>query len=153
MSDLTGERVCTISASTSVKAPQAVQAFPVPRNRISECIDDLRKGSVTAVTTDAAILAGWKARFRTEFDHWDVGLDPNEAWGINVGDNPALQKLVDLTLYRSYADPKDNRWEEAYAANFQSEVSANKQTPIAVAEQPRVEKPDIRDLPWEDVLP
>ncbi len=152
MADLAGERVCSISSSTSVDAPKKENAVVVPRNRISQCIGDLRAGRVDAVTTDAAILAGYKAQSRDEFDHWDVGYPANETWGINVGDNPALQKLVDLTLYRSYTDPKDTRWEEAYDRNFQSEVNANKGAPIAVAEQPRVVRPDIREQPWEDVF-
>ncbi|WP_432417580.1 hypothetical protein [Actinoplanes solisilvae] len=153
IADLSGKRVCSIAASTSLEAPSNVRTIKVvPRNKISQCIDDLRAGRVDAVTTDAAILAGYKARFRNDFDHWDVGLDPIEAYGVNVGENPALQKLVNLTLYRSYVDPKDSRWEEAYDRNFQSEVEANDKAPIAVAEQPRVTRPDIREQPWEDVF-
>ncbi|WP_250006941.1 transporter substrate-binding domain-containing protein [Actinoplanes sp. M2I2] len=152
LKDLDGERVCSISASTSVIAPGAAGAIVIPRNRISQCIEDLRAGRVSAVTTDAAILAGFKSRSRNEFDHWDVGEPANETWGVNVGDNPALQRLVDLTLYRSYADPKDARWEEAYDRNFRSEMDANKGAPIAVGEQPRVVRPDIREQPWEDVF-
>ncbi len=150
--DLRGERVCSIAASTSTVAPGDNGAFVVPRNRISQCIEDLRAHRVDAVSTDAAILAGYKAKFRDDFDHWDVGREATEQWGVNVGDNPALQKLADLTLYRSYVDPKDSRWEEAYDRNFQSEVDANGATPIAVAEQPRAVRPDIREQPWEDVF-
>ncbi|MFD0521398.1 hypothetical protein [Paractinoplanes durhamensis] len=70
-----------------------------------------------------------------------------------MGENPALKKLVDLTLYRSLKDPKDDRWENAFQTNLQTEVENNGRTPIAVGLQPNVDKPDIRDLPWEDVLP
>nr|WP_296073720.1 transporter substrate-binding domain-containing protein [uncultured Actinoplanes sp.] len=150
--DLAGEHVCTISASTGLTAPISTGATVVPRNRISECVADLRAGNVQAIITDAAILAGWKNRSPEDFDHWDIGAEANEAWGINVGENPALQKLVNLTLYRSYADPKDTRWERAYERNFQSETANNGRTPIAIAEQPRVTRPDVRQLPWEDVL-
>jgi glutamate transport system substrate-binding protein len=152
MADLTGKRVCSLSASTSLEAPEEYKAITVPRNRISQCIEDLRKGRVEAVTTDASILAGFKAGSPDEFDHWDVGYPENETYGVNVGENPALQRLVDLTLYRSYTDPKDSRWEEAYDRNFQSEVEANDKAPIAVPEQPRVVRPDIREQPWEDVF-
>ena len=152
LTDLKGERVCSISASTSTAAPERAGAIVLPRNLISQCIVDLRQHRVDAVSTDAAILAGYKAKFPGEFDHWDLGLDVTEAWGINVGENPALQKLVDLTLYRSYADPKDTRWEEAYERNLQSEVDENGKTPIAVAQQPRVARPDVRELPWEHVF-
>lgn len=152
MADLRGRRVCSISASTSTDAARRFGVTVVPRNKVSQCIDEMRAGDFDAVTTDAAILAGFKAKAKNDFDHWDVGLPANETWGVNVGDNPALQKLVDLTLYRSSIDPKDSRWEEAYDRNFQSEVDENGDAPIAVAEQPRVVRPDIREQPWEDVF-
>ena len=107
---------------------------------------------VDAVSTDAAILAGYKAKYKDEFDHWDIDVDAVEAYGVNVGENPALKKLVDLTLYRSFLDPKDDRWEVAFRDNLQTEAEENGTTPIAVGEQPRVVRPDIRELPWETVL-
>ncbi|MET0415835.1 MAG: transporter substrate-binding domain-containing protein [Actinoplanes sp.] len=149
LQDLRGKKVCSISASTSETLPAQNGAIVLSRNRISECFADLRKHKVDAVSTDAAILAGYKARHRSELEHWDLGADANEVWGINVGENPALEKLVDLTLYRSYYDPKDSRWEEAYERNLQSEVEENENVPIAVAEQPRPVRPDVRQLPWE----
>lgn len=152
LGDFQGQKVCTLSASTSQDAPRAAHAVTVTKNRISECVDLLRSRGVDAVTTDAAILAGYKALHPGEFAHWDLGLDRTEAWGVNVGDNPALKKLVDLTLYRSWKDPHDDRWEKAYETTLQSEVGANGGTPIAVAEQPAVTRPDVRQLPWEDVL-
>jgi glutamate transport system substrate-binding protein len=151
--DLAGKQVCSLSASTSLSGLDLAHAITHSRNKISECIDDLRAHKVEAVSTDAAILAGFKDRFPAEFDHWDLGYDATEAWGVNVGENPALRKLVNLTLYRSLKDPKDARWEEAFKNNLQVEVERNEKTPIAVAAQPDVPKPDIRDLPWEDVFP
>ncbi len=102
------------------------------------------------VTTDAAILAGYEAKYPKEFTHWDLGLDSTEAWGVNVGDNQALKTLVELTLYRSWKDPHDERWELAYQTNLQSEIAAQGGTPIAAAEQPAVPRPHVRELPWED---
>ncbi|MBM2622431.1 transporter substrate-binding domain-containing protein [Actinoplanes sp. LDG1-06] len=150
--DLKGEQVCSLSTATSASALVTAGADVVSRNRMRECIEDLRAGRVTAVSTDAAILAGFKAKYPKEFDHWDMGIDATEAYGVNVGENEALKKLVDLTLYRSYYEPADDRWERAYQANLQSEASANGKTPIAVATQPRPDRPDIRELPWEDVF-
>jgi glutamate transport system substrate-binding protein len=150
--DLVGMKACTISASTSAAKDQQ-GVIVLNRNRVSDCITDLRNGDVEAVTTDAAILAGFKHKYRDEFDHWDLGLDLTEAWGVNVGENLALKKLVDLTLYRSLHDPKDDRWELAYERNLQVEVASNKGSPIAVAAQPDVPQPEVRDLPWEDVFP
>jgi glutamate transport system substrate-binding protein len=155
--DLQGKTVCSLSSSTSATAATEARVFVRSRNKISECFRDLDAHEVQAVTTDAAILAGYKARYPTKYTHWDLGLDGVEKWGVNVGENPALEKLVDLTLYRSLKDPKDDRWERAYQTNLQSEVGGNKEgakfIPIAEAEQPDVPRPDIRDLPWEDVFP
>jgi glutamate transport system substrate-binding protein len=65
----------------------------------------------------------------------------------------ALKTLVDLTLYKSWKDPHDDRWELAYRRNLQSEVAASGDTPIAVAQEPPVLRPDARQLPWENDLP
>ncbi|WP_083971463.1 transporter substrate-binding domain-containing protein [Actinoplanes awajinensis] len=152
LEDLRGQDVCTLSTSTSEAAPKQFGANVFRKNRVRECFAMLDKGEVDAVSTDAAILAGWQAKFPKKYEHWDLGLDPTEAWGVNVGENPALKKLVDITLYRSYRDSRDDRWEKAYENNLQVEVAENGTTPIAVAEQPRVVRPDVRELPWEDLL-
>ncbi|GIF13142.1 transporter substrate-binding domain-containing protein [Actinoplanes teichomyceticus] len=152
LEDLRGRNVCTLSTATSEAAPASVHAELFRQNRVRECFAMLDRHQVEAVSTDAAILAGWKARFPDRYEHWDLGLDPTEVWGVNVGENPALKKLVDITLYRSYKDPRDDRWERAYRNNLQVEVAANRKAPIAVAEQPRVVRPDVRELPWEDLL-
>jgi glutamate transport system substrate-binding protein len=152
LEDLRGQKVCTLSASTSEAAPDRARAIVVRKNRVSECFTALDAGQVDAVTTDAAILAGYKAKYPKRYAHWDLGLDATEAWGVNVGDNPALKKLVDLTLYRSFKDPHDERWELAYQNNLQVEESVNAGTPIAVASQPVVRRPDVRALPWETAI-
>ncbi|MEV6490681.1 transporter substrate-binding domain-containing protein [Actinoplanes sp. NPDC051633] len=150
--NLKGRDVCSLSTATSESEPKNAGAIMHSRNRISECIEDLRAKRVDAVTTDAAILAGFKAESPEEFAHWDLGLDATEAWGVNVGENKDLATLVDLTLYRSLKDPRDDRWEIAYENNLQAEVPANGRTPIAQAQQPAVTKPDVREQPWEDVI-
>jgi glutamate transport system substrate-binding protein len=72
---------------------------------------------------------------------------------VNVGENDELRQLVDLTLYRSLKDPRDDRWETAYERNFQTQETSNPGTPIAQAQQPDVVRPEVRELPWEDVAP
>jgi glutamate transport system substrate-binding protein len=156
--DLTGQRVCTLSASTSQAELSPNNKTPpyqvVAKNKISECIAALRGGGVDAVSTDAAILAGFKKQSPNEFAHWDLGLDATEKWGVNVGPNDALRKLVNVTLYRSWKDPHDERWELAWLNNLQPEIDRNLPTPIAEAEQPPpVARPDVRKLPWEEDLP
>ncbi|GAA0423460.1 hypothetical protein Aca07nite_23210 [Actinoplanes capillaceus] len=152
LKDLKGKRVCSLSTSTSQSALSELGAIVIQKNRVRECFALLDIRDVEAVSTDAAILAGWKNQYPDKYSHFDLGLDATERWGVNVGENLALKELVDLTLYRSWADPKDSRWEEAFARNFQVEVEANGDTPIAVAHQPRAERPDVRWLPWEDPL-
>ena len=152
LEDLRNERVCTLSTATSATALEEVGAIVSRHNRIKDCVEDLRTGDVDAVSTDAAILAGYKATFPDDFVHSDLGLDVTEAWGVNVGENAALKTLVDLTLYRSLKDPRDARWEEAYDENLQSEVPLNPGTPIAQPQQPDVPKPDVREQPWEEVF-
>ncbi|ROP33171.1 transporter substrate-binding domain-containing protein [Couchioplanes caeruleus] len=152
------KKVCTLSASTSAITARASGAQLVRRNRVSECFTELAKGAVGAVSTDAAILGGFKTRDPGRYDHWDLGDDKTEAWGVSVGDNKALLDLVDLSLYRSYADPKDARWEQAFQNNIATEVRANVEpggapVPLARAQQPLARRPDVRELPWEEVTP
>ncbi|MCA2214798.1 transporter substrate-binding domain-containing protein [Jidongwangia harbinensis] len=153
LDDLDGRTVCTLSASTSEAAPGRAGATVRRKNRISDCIAALRKREVDAVSTDAAILAGYKAQHDEEFDHWDLGIDDIEAWGVNTGENEALRDLVDLTLYRSLKDPADDRWETAYQTRFAALETKQPRVPIAQAQQPDVPRPDVRQLPWENVLP
>ncbi|WP_328460307.1 transporter substrate-binding domain-containing protein [Actinoplanes sp. NBC_00393] len=152
LEDLAFQRVCTLSTSTSSSALDRADAIVIRKNRVRECFAELDKGTVDAVSTDAAILAGYKYKFPDKYHHWDLGLEKTERWGVNVGENPALKTLVDLTLYQSYTDPEDARWEEAWLDNFQVEIDANDETPIAVAQQPRAERPAVRQLPWETLL-
>jgi len=149
--DLAGKNVCTLAASTSESPAEQAGVKLFTRKTISECFDGLDKLQYDAVTTDAAILAGYKAEYPDKYLHWDIGLDKIEAWGVNVGENPALEKLVNLTLYRSRENPLDNRWEEAFDRNFRTEEEVNKPAPIAVDQQPAVVEPDVRQWPWERV--
>jgi len=150
--------VCTLSASTSAATAQSSGAVIMRRNRVSECFAELDSGRADAVSTDAAILGGFKALHADRYDHWDLGDDKTEAWGVSVGANEALRDLVNLTLYRSYADPKDSRWEQAYEKNIAPEAVLNvdpEGKPVALArpQQPVTPRPDVRELPWEDITP
>ena len=151
LNDLRGQKVCTLAASTSESPASDAQVRLFTRKTIQECFDGLDAKQYDAVTTDAAILAGFKARFPDKYHHWDIGLDKIEAWAVNVGENEALQKLVDLTLYRSREDPEDNRWEEAFDRDLRTEEAVNVPAPIAVDQQPAVTEPDVRQWPWERV--
>ncbi|MFI5496118.1 transporter substrate-binding domain-containing protein [Actinoplanes sp. NPDC051859] len=156
LEEFKGKKVCTLSASTSAVTASSSGATLVRRNRASECFAELNGGKVDAVSTDAAILGGYKAREPDRYDHWDLGDDKTEAWGVSVGDNEALRDLVDLSLYRSYTDPKDARWERAYEQHIAPEIRANVEpggapVPLARPQQPLARRPDVRELPWEEI--
>jgi glutamate transport system substrate-binding protein len=154
LEEFADKEVCSLSSSTSATAAEKAGAQLVRRNRVSDCFKLLDLGEVDAVTTDAAILGGYKTQpVDDKYDHWDLGLDVTEAWGVSVGANEALRDLVDLTLYRSYADPKDSRWEEAYARNILPELEKNPDVPLARAAQPEPRRPEVRELPWEEIAP
>jgi glutamate transport system substrate-binding protein len=126
----------------------------VSRKKISECFAALDAKEVEAVSTDAAILAGYKHRDPGKYRHDDIGLEATEAWGVNVGENDALRDLVNLILYRSREDPKDSRWEDAFDDNLRIEEQVNLPAPIAVDQQPEVrDVPDVRQWPWERLNP
>jgi glutamate transport system substrate-binding protein len=153
LEDLAGHKVCSLATATSETAAKKAGAVLVSRKKISECFTALFDKQVDAVSTDAAILAGFKARYPSKLAHWDIGLDATEAWGVNVGENDALRDLVNLALYRSRLDPKDNRWEDAFDNDLRVEEPVNEPAPIAVDRQPEVKAPDIRQWPWERVGP
>ncbi|HET9517733.1 MAG TPA: transporter substrate-binding domain-containing protein [Actinoplanes sp.] len=151
LEDLRGEKVCSLATATSENAVVKARAKLVSRKKISECFAALDAEKVDAVSTDAAILAGYKNRSPDKYAHYDIGLEGTEAWGVNVGENEALRKLVDLALWRSREDPADHRWEDAYDDNLRVEIEANLPAPIAVAAQPEVKQPQVRQWPWERV--
>jgi glutamate transport system substrate-binding protein len=158
LEEFKGKDVCSLSSSTSAQAAGLSGAILTRRNRVSECFDLLDRDKVDAITTDAAILGGFKARNPTKYDHWDLGLDRTEAWGVSVGANAALRDLVNITLYRSFKDPKDARWEQAYKANILPETVTNKNAdgqlvPLSRPQQPNTTRPRVRELPWEEVVP
>lgn len=154
LEDLRGRKVCSLATATSETAAKRAGAVLVNRKKISQCFTDLDAHRVEAVTTDAAILAGYKYRYPTKYSHYDIGLEATEAWGVNVGENDALHDLVNLILYRSRQDPHDARWEEAFDRNLRVEVPGNLPAPIAVDQQPEVKhKPKVRQWPWERVEP
>lgn len=149
LSDLVGHRTCTLSTATSETAAGRAGVPLVAKKRISECVDELLRGKVAAVTTDAAILAGFVARHPDKLRHHDIGLDASEAYGINTGDNEALRDLVNLSLHRSLTDPRDRRWEDAFDRHLRPLQPVNLPQQVAVDQQPEVEKVEVRRWPWE----
>jgi len=150
LSDLENEKVCTLNTTTSKQNLEAAGVQPVGKNKISECVKGLESGAYAAVSTDAAILAGFVYANPGKFTIHDIGAEGSELYGINVGTNQALKTLVDLALYRSYTDPTDRRWENAYDTYLRREQPVAMPQQVAVATQPEVGKPRVRFWPWED---
>ncbi|GAA0721251.1 transporter substrate-binding domain-containing protein [Dactylosporangium roseum] len=150
LEDLRGEKVCTLATSTSSNAAKAAGVTFSGKNEISDCVAGLKAGEFDAVTTDAAILAGFVADDQGKtLVHHDVGLVDDELWGINCGDDDAMQTLVNLILYRSAHDPADRRWEEAYDRHLRSEQRWSPNQQVAIDHQPAIRRPDVRRWPWE----
>ncbi|KOX14764.1 transporter substrate-binding domain-containing protein [Micromonospora profundi] len=166
LEDLSGRTVCSLTTSTSIQRLGEAGAKPTGRNRISECIQMLYDGTVEAVTTDAAILAGFVTGDRPDdsgqrfpvtlrnvkpLQHWDIGSSPQERWGINTGPNKALRDLVDLALYVSANDEEDSTWEDAYNTNLRWQQGYNLPQPVAEQQQPEARKVEVRQWPWERI--
>lgn len=152
LTDLAGSKVCTISTSTSQVEAKDAGGLVVHKNKISECLPGLRSGEFEAVTSDAALLAGWVASEPDVYEHHDIGLSVQESWGINTGGDEALRTLVNLALYRSRNDPEDRRWEDAYDRHLRPLERASLPQPVAIDEQPDVREVEIRQWPWEMAL-
>ncbi|MGH3729047.1 MAG: transporter substrate-binding domain-containing protein, partial [Micromonosporaceae bacterium] len=151
--ELRGEAksVCTLGTATSVTAAVAAGLDDelVERKKIHDCIDGLRDGRYEAVTTDAAILAGWVDKYSDDLQDHDISLTTDEEYGVNTGGKEALRTLVDLALYRTLTDPRDGRWKDAYDKHLRPLQRTN-ESPVAEAHQPFLTKPPVREMPWDE---
>ncbi|MDR7325580.1 MULTISPECIES: transporter substrate-binding domain-containing protein [Catenuloplanes] len=141
---LRGRRVCTLATATSEGPLYDAGVVVQAELTISKCVDALKARTVDAISTDATILAGIKAR-NPGLTHWDIGLKDVEAYGINVGQNDALLQLVNLSLWHSREDSDDSRWEEAFERHLKTVAVLTPDVPIAQPNQPEVEKPAVRE--------
>jgi glutamate transport system substrate-binding protein len=149
LDDLRGRPVCTLATATS-QGPMANAGIQViSKQQITECVGSLLRGEVDAIETDAAILAGFVAADPTHLRQHDIGMDRQEAYGVNTGGNEPLRTLVNLALYHSLHDPADQRWEDAFDRYLRPEQPANLPQQVAVDRQPEVPKPQVRLWPWE----
>ncbi|MFR9779787.1 transporter substrate-binding domain-containing protein [Micromonospora sp. MS34] len=164
LGDLRGRRVCTLATSTAEPRLAAYGAVASGKNRISECVQALYDGTVDAVESDAAILAGFVApqapdampknplRGAKPLRHWDIGEDQDERWGVNTGPNPAMKELVDWSLYQARTRPGRDAWDAAFEANLAREQPVNRPQQVAVGQQPECRKVKVRQWPWESMV-
>jgi polar amino acid transport system substrate-binding protein len=110
--DLEGKRVCATRGSTTIarlaKLPHRVIPYPVAQR--TDCLVALQEGEVDAISSDDAILLGYKAQ------------DPNtkivgppiadEPYGMAINKaHPEFVRFVNAVLARMRAD---GRWETIY---------------------------------------
>ncbi|RIV41441.1 transporter substrate-binding domain-containing protein [Micromonospora radicis] len=163
--DLAGKKVCTLATSTAEQNLTAAGAQAHGRNRISQCIQELYDGEIDAVTTDAAILAGFvapppvgdlppmtKLTNPKPLHHADIGADGDELWGVNTGPDPAMRDLVNLSLEEARTGRNGKRWQAAFDKYFGHAQQYNVDQQVAVDRQPPPapsDKVEVRRWPWE----
>ncbi|MEU6074931.1 transporter substrate-binding domain-containing protein [Micromonospora sp. NPDC047074] len=111
-------KICTSGGSTTEAELEKHQVKALVVKDVGDCVDGIRKGRYDAVSSDEAILAGFRARFPTEFEIVDMPFGTSELLGIGVpiGD-PALRDLVAFFLHKSYQQGRDglsSPWSIAY---------------------------------------
>jgi len=103
--DLEGKKVCSVTGSTSIATvEEKYGADPAGFETYSECVDQLKNGSVDAVTTDGAILLGYAAEAPEELK---VVGEPfsEERYGIGYNkDQPELCEFLNETITTSFED-------------------------------------------------
>ena len=112
--DLSGKKVCTVSGSTSEKNIAPYLAAPtdvIATDTYSNCLEPLRSGAVSAVTTDNVILAGLADQNEGEFEV--VGAPfTEEPYGIGLAlDDTDFRMFVNDTLQEA---EDDGTWVELW---------------------------------------
>jgi len=151
LGQLQSEQVCTLEAGTAVgwAEESGLRENLVKLRKIKGCIDGLIAGTFDAVVTDAALMAGWVDRHHGRLRQHNIATDEVQRYGINVGENEALLKLVNLVLYCSRYDPDDRQWEEAFRKHLKPLEPANQPQQVAKPVQPSVKEPKVRRFLWE----
>ena len=110
--DLKGKKVCSVTGSTSIATvEEKYGASPAGFDTYSECVDQLKNGSVDAVTTDGAILLGYAAEAPDELK---VVGDPfsEERYGVGYSkDAPELCEFLNASLQKAF---DGDAWQTAF---------------------------------------
>lgn len=111
VADVQGEEVCSVTGSTSLENAQAEGAVPRGFDTYSECVDQVLDGTVSAMTTDGAILLGYAAE---NPDELQVVGEPfsEERYGIGYSlESPEMCEWISETLTESF---DDGTWADAF---------------------------------------
>lgn len=155
------QRVCTPGTSTSAHYLQqeVKTAEIVPMQRNSECVAKLRSGEVDAAVTDAAILAGFAARYPRELRLNNIASAVDENWGIGLGRDftgtdrklQARRQLVLLALEDLRSTPRQEAWSQAFTQLPRTTAEPGQQVQVVADDHqplPRGLEP-VRRWPWE----
>lgn len=115
VADVSGEEVCSVTGSTSLDNIEAEGAKPVGFDTYSECVEKVLDGTVSAMSTDGTILAGYAAQNEGELKV--VGDEFSEE-NIGVGyaiDRPEMCQWIVDTITAAY---DDGTYEEAFNATL-----------------------------------
>ena len=115
VADVKGEEVCSVTGSTSLDNIEAEGAKPVGFDTYSECVEKVLDGTVSAMSTDGTILAGYAAQNEGELK---VVGDQFSEERIGVGysiDRPEMCQWIVDTIQETY-DSGD--YEEAFNATL-----------------------------------
>ena len=109
--DLKGQEVCSVTGSTSIENINAEGAKGIGFDSYSECVQKVLDGTVSAMSTDGSILAGFAAENEGELK---VVGDAFSEERIGVGyskDTPEMCEWINDVLEESF---EDGSWAEAF---------------------------------------
>lgn len=115
VADVKGEEVCSVTGSTSLDNIEAEGAKPVGFDTYSECVEKVLDGTVSAMSTDGTILAGYAAQNEGELK---VVGDQFSEERIGVGysiDRPEMCQWIVDTIQETY---DSGEYEEAFNATL-----------------------------------
>ncbi|QKW54586.1 transporter substrate-binding domain-containing protein [Streptomyces buecherae] len=115
-SDLSDKRVCTVAGSTPaqrLRTDIAPQARVVEYESYARCVDALDQGSVDAVTTDNALLAGYASLRPGAYRLAGLSLS-DEPYGVGLAKDSPLTGEVDKALKKMV---DDGSWDKAVREN------------------------------------
>ena len=115
VADIKGKEVCSVTGSTSLDNVEAKGAKPRGFDTYTECIDQLKNGSIDAVTTDGAILLGYAAEDPDNLQV--VGREFSEE-RIGVGykkDDADMCEFLNETIKGAF---EDGTWSDAFESTL-----------------------------------
>ncbi|QOC89944.1 transporter substrate-binding domain-containing protein [Micromonospora craniellae] len=126
-------QICTSGGSTTEAELERHQVRVAVVKNVGDCVEGILDGRYDAVSSDETILAGFVARYPTEFEIVDMPFGTSELLGIGVpiGD-PALRDLVAYFLDKSYRQGRNGEispWQVAYNRTLGPWLRAEKRQP------------------------